>query len=223
MLNVYKKAVGPNGEHLLVKMYVEKNTQHNIYRKENNINPIMAKHRCKTAFVGWISNIATGEDYLYAESFTNPPGTPPVKYEVGKMVTVKDYDENENKICASGIHFFLSRTRAVMYKDPFQGNFFKVWYDNGAPRYHAEIVDNRVFDGMFYHYNREGRLVREIEIKKNYVIKSTMYLWKPVLIYDRQLGFCGKTEFRKYRERIDIPNSIVKLEDYLPEVKVFLS
>ena len=36
-------------------------------------------------------------------------------YEVGKVVEVKNYDENRWKECAPGIHFFVTRDEAVMY------------------------------------------------------------------------------------------------------------
>ena len=36
-------------------------------------------------------------------------------YEVGKIVEVKDFDENRWNECAPGIHFFITRNEAVMY------------------------------------------------------------------------------------------------------------
>ena len=36
-------------------------------------------------------------------------------YEVGKIVEVKNFDENRWKKCAHGIHFFITRNEAVMY------------------------------------------------------------------------------------------------------------
>ena len=37
------------------------------------------------------------------------------KYEIGKVVEVKDFDENRFKECAPGIHFFINRQDAVNY------------------------------------------------------------------------------------------------------------
>ena len=37
-------------------------------------------------------------------------------YEVGKIVEVKDFDENRWKECYTGIHFFITRDEAVMYQ-----------------------------------------------------------------------------------------------------------
>ena len=37
------------------------------------------------------------------------------KYEVGKIVEVKDFDENRFNECAPGIHFFINRQDAVNY------------------------------------------------------------------------------------------------------------
>lgn len=36
-------------------------------------------------------------------------------YEVGKTVSVKDYDENRWNECSTGIHFFITREEAVRY------------------------------------------------------------------------------------------------------------
>ena len=36
-------------------------------------------------------------------------------YEVGKTVSVKDYDENRWNECSTGIHFFITRDEAVRY------------------------------------------------------------------------------------------------------------
>ena len=36
-------------------------------------------------------------------------------YEVGKIVEVKDFDDNRWNECAPGIHFFITRNEAVMY------------------------------------------------------------------------------------------------------------
>ena len=37
-------------------------------------------------------------------------------YEVGKVVEVKDFDENRWNECSNGIHFFITRDEAVMYQ-----------------------------------------------------------------------------------------------------------
>ena len=36
-------------------------------------------------------------------------------YEVGKTVSVKDFDENRWNECSTGIHFFITRDEAVKY------------------------------------------------------------------------------------------------------------
>ena len=36
-------------------------------------------------------------------------------YEVGKVIEVKDYDDNRWNECSAGIHFFITRNEAVMY------------------------------------------------------------------------------------------------------------
>lgn len=36
-------------------------------------------------------------------------------YEVGKTVSVDDFDENRWHECSTGIHFFITREEAVRY------------------------------------------------------------------------------------------------------------
>ena len=70
-----------------------------------------SKCRCSKAKVLSITSLDGKEEYTdvasnYDFNFI---------YEVGKIVEVKDYDENRWKECSTGIHFFITREEAVMY------------------------------------------------------------------------------------------------------------
>lgn len=69
------------------------------------------KCRCNKAEVLEITDYISNESYLEAYSDYDPN----FKYEVGKFVEVKDFDDNRWNECSTGIHFFLTKNEAIMY------------------------------------------------------------------------------------------------------------
>ena len=69
------------------------------------------KCRCSKAKVLSITSLDGKEEYTKVASNYDIDFI----YEVGKIVEVKDFDENRWKECAHGIHFFITRDEAVMY------------------------------------------------------------------------------------------------------------
>ena len=177
----------------------------------------MAKHRCEYCFVANIVYLDTGEPCLEAESFNCPVGTPKAIYHVGKMVKARRYDTNENKICSEGIHFFLSKERAILYKTPFHNRLFRVWFDNGLPRYMAQTDDYHRFNGLFVEYDREGKVSREISEIRDVVTRVVQYTWKPLLVKRTP----PKTLEKMFRETVDTPRNL-KIQDVVPGLKAFL-
>ena len=73
----------------------------------------MRKCRCSEAEVLAIENI----DGTKAEKqIVNSDYEPNFVYEVGKTVSVENFDEDRWNECSSGIHFFITRQEAVEYK-----------------------------------------------------------------------------------------------------------
>lgn len=69
------------------------------------------KCRCDKAKVLSITNIKTGKEISkitsnYDKNFI---------YEVGKIVEVKDFDEDRWNECSTGIHFFINKENAINY------------------------------------------------------------------------------------------------------------
>ena len=69
------------------------------------------KCRCDKAKVLSITNIKTGKEISkiasdYDKNFI---------YEVGKIVEVKDFDEDRWNECSTGIHFFINKESAINY------------------------------------------------------------------------------------------------------------
>ena len=70
------------------------------------------KCRCSKAKVLSITSLDGKEEYTKVASDHNSNFI----YEVGKIVEVENFDENRWKECTTGIHFFITRDEAVMYK-----------------------------------------------------------------------------------------------------------
>ena len=69
------------------------------------------KCRCNKAKVLSITSLDGKEEYTKVNSEYDPDFV----YEVGKVIKVKDFDDNRWNECSTGIHFFITRDEAVMY------------------------------------------------------------------------------------------------------------
>ncbi len=69
------------------------------------------KCRCSKAKVLSITNVGNTEEYN--EVVSNRDSS--FVYKVGKIVEVKDFDEDRWNECSTGIHFFLTRGEAIKY------------------------------------------------------------------------------------------------------------
>ena len=69
------------------------------------------KCRCSKAKVLSITNKENTKEYHKVDSDYDKDFV----YKVGKIVEVKDFDENRWEECSTGIHFFLTRDEAVNY------------------------------------------------------------------------------------------------------------
>ena len=71
------------------------------------------KCRCDKAKVLSITSLDGKEEYTKVASNYDINFV----YEVGKVIEVKGYDENRWNECSTGIHFFITRDEAVMYRN----------------------------------------------------------------------------------------------------------
>lgn len=95
----YKKAGGK-----IVKLQIPKTAKRS--------SATSRKCRCSKAKVISITNTDGSDSGLEKVSSDRDGG---FIYEVGKTVSVKDYDENRWNECSTGIHFFITRDEAVRY------------------------------------------------------------------------------------------------------------
>ena len=114
-----------------------------------------AKMRCSMARVSDIYNMHNPE-LEYEEAFGIYDKT--FRYTLGEVLEpVNEFDENLGKVCASGIHYFLTKEPAYYWKyKPFYG-LFKSWHSNG--QMHARCTyKNRKEDGLYEVWNSNGQM-----------------------------------------------------------------
>ena len=93
----------PDKSHVIVKLKILENAKRS--------SATTRKCRCSEAEV--ISITSLNGNYSLTKAFST--FDPDFIYEVGKIVTVDNFDENRWNECSTGIHFFITRDEAVNY------------------------------------------------------------------------------------------------------------
>ena len=93
----------PDKSHVIVKLKILENAKRS--------SATTRKCRCSEAEV--ISITSLNGNYSLTKAFSS--FNPEFIYEVGKIVTVDNFDENRWNECSTGIHFFITRDEAVNY------------------------------------------------------------------------------------------------------------
>jgi len=146
----------------IVKLRIDGNNN----EMRNNIkscNTPFAKYRCERAFVLDIYHSLDKTKHIekgYGLRDTIFP------YTVGKYVNVKDYDKNVEKICSTGIHYFLSEEPAFFWsidKSNYTG-IWKQWYSNGQLGYQRYYKDGRL-NGEEKKWYPNGQLAMQLFFK----------------------------------------------------------
>ena len=221
----YKKALSvPDNIPVIVTLEIPFSVRNNIYRMGNVRDREFAKHRCEAAWVREIKDPKTGKEFARAKSMSNPKDVDKLTYHLGRFVKSDKYDPVENRICSSGIHFYLSYVRALHHKSPFSDSCFQVWHDNGTVRFYAETYRKNkevsVFHGVFVEYDSEGKVVREFRIKNDIVTAAWFYNWKTVLVYDAVRNFNG-TPTKKYQVIRDCTVENRDIYEVVPQLRIY--
>lgn len=125
----------------------------NVFRKDI-VNVDTAKHRTNKAKVLKIED-ETGKQYSSAESFNY--GLKSLKYVVDSTLTVNDYDMDLEKVCSTGIHFFLTRRCAELYGlDTIKNGLYERWHDNGQKEYDCMYVNGKRH-GLYQSWHTNGQ------------------------------------------------------------------
>jgi hypothetical protein len=135
-MEVYKSA-----ENCIVTLGLLNDTLHNLNRS-GVTNKDCAKFRCNKAIVIDIKNKDTNKALTsvtsdYDENF---------KYQVGKIVTANSYDSDEDYVCTSGIHFYITKEPTYFYSKQTLNGKHKEWYDNGQCFIQCTFVDGKYND-----------------------------------------------------------------------------
>jgi trehalose utilization protein len=88
-----------------------------------------AKFRCNGLIAVAIYDLTSN---IFRPSLTHRPFSHEVIYSLGKLTTPDFYDNNVNRVCSFGIHYFLSLSAAVNY---IGGNC--IGYDENGEKKHC--------------------------------------------------------------------------------------
>ncbi len=144
--------------------------------REGVIDPLHAKFRTNKAQVvsmidPFTKEPITEDTSLYDSRFT---------YEIGEIVKVTIFDNNINRVCASGIHYFKTYETAVSWyirqKNiiPPDGTW-RDWYESGQVEY-ERTYKNGESDGIWRWWYESGQLASE-GTYKNGIRDGTWRYW----------------------------------------------
>ena len=167
-------------------------------KRKNVANPLYAKFRADKLFVVAIINIH--DFYNFATTLNNNYDIK-TKYEVGQIVRPNFFDENIDKICSHGIHYFKTIDAAYYYNDVpsgFTGIWCRYydsgnkesetdcryglrngkkfcWYESGNKQYEGDFIDGDIKKSISWYEN--GNKSEEIEYNNSYMVngKSISY------------------------------------------------
>ena len=121
--------------------------------RENVFDPLYAKFRADKLLVVCIKHKKSGKTI---DKIQNTSYYEQIWYEVSKKVSVTNYCGDINKICAPGIHYFLSLERALHWDSkPINGSYRR-WYDNGAKLENATYT-NGDLNGLYQLWYCDGK------------------------------------------------------------------
>ena len=117
-----------DGVRVIVTLEIPEDAITNINRNNVAVKEY-AKHRCNKAKVLKIED-EDGKEYSSARSYCYFKKS--LEYILNDTIVVDDYDMDLDEVCASGIHFFLTRRRAELFGvGSIQNGLYTSWYDNG--------------------------------------------------------------------------------------------
>lgn len=117
-----------------------------------------AKHRTNIAKV---IKIEDQNGKQYDEAISGFYDYKKLIYKVNEIVKVDDYDSNLEKVCLSGIHFFLTRRVAEIYEIySLENGLYEAWYDNGQKWREYNYVNGKI-EGLYQEWHTYGQIARK--------------------------------------------------------------
>ena len=156
----YKVAKNGNTR-VLLTLEIPQNALTNLTRSDIK-NPHTAKYRCNKVKV---LKIEDDDGALYNTAETLCFKGKSLTYRLGKVVEEPEFDLDLEKVCSTGIHFFLSREVTNQYerKRPMNG-LFQSWYDNGQMCEEVMYKDGK-YDGLYQNWYENCQKHEEILYK----------------------------------------------------------
>ena len=99
------------------------------------------------------------------------------RYEINKVVEpVNGFDEDLNKVCGSGIHYFLTEEPARYWKYEPKNGLHKSWHENGQ-MWKRHIFKNGEEDGLRESWHTNGQMSVRCTLKngKRYGLFESWY------------------------------------------------
>ena len=132
--------------------------------RENVYDPLYAKFRANILDVVVIVSIKTMKTvkYLYHRYVdpNNRNGHPiSIMYNVGETVEPDKFDQDLEKVCSSGVHYFKTLDRAYYYRGLpliYTGRLIE-WYDDGCKELEGTYIDGKRHGDWSYWYDN-GRI-----------------------------------------------------------------
>ena len=153
----YKSACAYN-KLVVITLEIPEDALTNLERKNVAVKE-SAKFRCNKAKVLKIED-EDGKEYEEAVSHHNGKYIDLI-YKLNQTVSVHRFEMRLEEVCASGIHFFLTKRVAELYgRDKIQDGLYTKWYDNGSK--HEECTyKNGKKNGLYTEWYENGYKIHE--------------------------------------------------------------
>lgn len=134
--------VAKNGEtRVVITLDIPKDALTNQDRR-SIVNKDTAKYRTNKVIIRSIKD-ETDKQYDTANSFCYDKKS--LTYIVGQTYTITDYDSESEKVCSTGIHYFLNRRVAELYDlDKIENGLYEAWHENGQKRIECMYMNSKL-------------------------------------------------------------------------------
>ena len=154
------------GEYI-VTMKKLPDTQTNESRKDV-VNTRCAKFRANKLLVVDIQHKHTGEKIDRIQNTSYQGRT--IWYIKSEVITVSDYDQDLDRVCTTGIHYFLSRERAFYWDLKVQNGPYRNWHENGQKKEECTYQEGKLH-GPFQSWYSNGKKREECTYKEGKLTK----------------------------------------------------
>jgi antitoxin component YwqK of YwqJK toxin-antitoxin module len=157
----YKVAKNGGDTRVVITLDIPEDAFTNMERSTIRVKDT-AKYRTNKAIVVKIED-QKGNEYTSAKSFVHKDKS--LTYTLGETLIVEDYDLNIEKVCSSGIHFFLNKRVAELYNlDHLENGILEKWHDNGQKHQECTYKDGKPH-GLYQVWQENGQKYIECTVK----------------------------------------------------------